>query len=286
MAMHLVEATPGCPTVASRTPQDPGRISDLTLHPRRRRPAPGRGNVAGHRTTGRLDTNHSSRRSGGAAGRTPAVVTAQQLGARVRTVDREPLRDQDTASLLHLARHGDEAALTAIVDRFDGLLWSVVRSFRLGDAQAADVVQTTWLRMIENLRTIRDPERLPGWLRTTAQRASIETIRRTRRESQLDLHQTDLGAPGNRDAGRHDNEPEASVVRTERVAMVRRAVQELPNRHQELLGLLVASPPVSYQEISARLGMPVGSIGPTRARLLARLRTALEAADIQGLSAC
>jgi RNA polymerase sigma factor (sigma-70 family) len=275
----------GHPTAASRSPEGSGRTSDLTPHPRQSRPAPRPGNVAGHRTTGPSDTNYPGQRSAGADGRMTAAVTAQALEVGAGTVDPAPLADEDTAHLLHLAGHGDKAALRAIVDRFDGLLWSVVRGFRLGDAQAADAVQTTWLRLIENLGTIRNPERLPGWLRTTARRVSIETIRRTRRECQLDLHGTDLGAPENRDGDRHYNEPEASAVRKERVAMVRRAVQELSERHQELLGLLVASPPTSYEEIGARLGMPVGSIGPTRARLLARLRTALEATDIQGLCA-
>ncbi len=270
---------------ASRTPEYSGRTTDLTSHPRQARPAPGPGNVAGHRTTGLSDTNHPGRRSAPDSGRMTAVVTAQALEAGAGTVDPRPLAVEDSAHLLRLAADGDNAALRVIVDRFDGLLWSVVRGFRLGDAQAADVVQTTWLKLIENLGTIRNPERLPGWLQTTARRASIETIRRNRRECQLDLYWTDLGAAGNRYADRYDNEPEASAVRKERVAMVRRAVQELSERHQELLGLLVASPQKSYEEIGARLGMPVGSIGPTRARVLARLRTALEAADPQGLSA-
>jgi RNA polymerase sigma factor (sigma-70 family) len=193
------------------------------------------------------------------------------------------LEEEDTSHLLRLASHGDKAALRAIVDRFDTLLWSVVRGFRLADAEAADAVQTTWLRLMENLGTIRNPERLPGWLRTTTQRVCIETIRRTRREYQL--HGRELGVAEDREADRYDTEPEAVAVRKERVAMVRRAVQELPERHRELLGLLVASPPMSYEEIGARMGMPVGSIGPTRARVLARLRTALEAADLRGLSA-
>jgi len=241
--------------------------------------------VAGHRKPGLSHTNHLARHTHSADGRKKPPDIAQAVDVGAGTVDPGALADKDTAHLLSLAGHGDEAAMRAIVDRFDGLLWSIVRSFRLGEAQAADAVQTTWLRLLENLRTIRDPERLPAWLRTTAQRASIDTIRSVNRECQLDVHGTDIDAPGNRDANRHHNEPEASVLRKERVAMVRRAVQELSERHQELLGLLVATPPMSYQEIGARLGMPVGSIGPTRARLLARLRSALEAADVHGHSA-
>jgi DNA-directed RNA polymerase specialized sigma24 family protein len=78
-----------------------------------------------------------------------------------------------------------------------------------------------------------------------------------------------------------DAGPEACAVRRDQQVLVRRAVATLPERHQALLGLLVASPPVSYEEISAGLGMPVGSIGPTRARILARLRVELQAAGLQ-----
>jgi RNA polymerase sigma factor (sigma-70 family) len=236
-------------------------------------------------TTGSSDANDPGRRPTRTDDPMTSAVAAQALEVGAGTVAPGSLEEEDTAHLLRLAADGDKAALMAIVDRFDSLLWSVVRGFRLADAEAADAVQTTWLRLMENLGTIRNPERLAGWLRTTTQRVCIETIRRTRRECQLDLHGRELGVADDRDADRYDTEPEAAAVRKERVAMVRLAVQELPERHRELLGLLVASPPISYAEIGARLGIPVGSIGPTRARVLARLRTALEAADLRGLSA-
>jgi RNA polymerase sigma factor (sigma-70 family) len=159
----------------------------------------------------------------------PTAATTGEVGAG--TVDPGRLAGADTAHLLRLAAHGNKAALMAIVDRFDSLLWSVVRGFRLADAEAADAVQTTWLRLMENLGTIRNPERLPGWLRTTTQRVCIETIRRTRREYQL--HGRELGVAEDREADRYYTEPEAVAVRKERVAMVRRAVQELPERHRE-----------------------------------------------------
>ncbi|HEX2075307.1 MAG TPA: sigma-70 family RNA polymerase sigma factor [Geodermatophilus sp.] len=178
-----------------------------------------------------------------------------------------------TAGLVRRAAEGDHAAWTAVVEQYGALLWSVVRGFRLADAQAADAVQTTWLRLLENLDAIREPERLAGWLRTTARRACLESIRRTGRERPSDPHERDPGV--DRPSDRPDADPEAHVLRQEQVALVRRAVRELPDRHQRLLELLVACPPLSYEEIGARLGMPVGSIGPTRARLLARLRTAL-----------
>ncbi|MGY1761616.1 RNA polymerase sigma factor [Geodermatophilus sp. SYSU D00779] len=176
-----------------------------------------------------------------------------------------------TAQLVRRAAGGDEVAWNVIVDEYGRLLWSVVRGFRLTDAQAADAVQTTWVRLLENLDAIREPERLAGWLRTTARRACLETIRRGSRESPVDPQtHTVLEQVAER-----AEDPEAHVLRRERAAMVREALSKLPERHQRLLELLVASPPVSYEEISARLGMPVGSIGPTRARLLTRLRTTL-----------
>jgi RNA polymerase sigma factor (sigma-70 family) len=271
----------GYPTAVSWAPESSGRTTEPTPRPRQPRPAARPGNVVGHRTTGLPGTTRPGRRSAGAGDRTTSDVADRVLEVRAENAGAGPLADEDTAYLLRLAADGDKAAWTAIVNRYDSLLWSVVRGFRLGDAQAADAVQTTWLRLIENLGTVRDPERLPGWLRTTTRRVCLETIRRARRECQLDLHERDLGAA----VDRYDAGPEASALRKERVALVRHAVRELPERHQTLLGLLVASPPVSYEEIGARLGMPVGSIGPTRARVLARLRTALEAADLRDLAA-
>lgn len=184
----------------------------------------------------------------------------------------------DVATLVRRAAEGDEAAWNEIVDRYAGLLWSVVRGFRLGDAQAADAVQTTWLRLLEHLPAVREPERLGGWLRTTARRVCLEVLREARREEPADLSEEHarFGCPATADA----DGPEGCALRRDREAAVRRAVLTLPERQQRLLALLVADPQPSYEEIGTRLGMPVGSIGPTRARILARLRGALEAADV------
>jgi RNA polymerase sigma factor (sigma-70 family) len=181
--------------------------------------------------------------------------------------------------LIHRAAEGDRAAWHAIVDEYAGLVWSVVRGFRLGDAQAADAVQTTWLRLIEHVSAIRDPERLPGWLRTTARRACLETIRGAGREHPVAEHWEDARPASNRpDAD--DGGPESCSIRKEQQRLVRAALAALPERHQALVRLLVASPPASYEEISEQLDMPIGSIGPTRARILARLREALAAQDL------
>jgi RNA polymerase sigma factor (sigma-70 family) len=187
--------------------------------------------------------------------------------------------------MLRRAGEGDAAAWNAIVDEYAGLLWSVVRGFRLGEAQAADAVQTTWLRLVEHLGAIREPERLAGWLRTTARRVCLEILREGAREQAADL----CSDPGEaacfgREGPDDVDAPETVALRQEREALVRRVVTILPERQQVLLGLLVASPPLRYEEISARLDMPVGSIGPTRARILARLRGALRTADFCDLA--
>jgi RNA polymerase sigma factor (sigma-70 family) len=200
--------------------------------------------------------------------------------------DREPTTPradghEPTAILVQRAAAGDELAWSAIVNRYGRLLWSVVRGFRLSDAQAADAVQTTWLRLVEHLDALRNPERLAGWLQTTARRACLETVRRAGRECPFDPWEHESGTVVEQSAERL-GDPEAQVLGQERMALVRQAVGELPERHQRLLELLVASPPLSYEEIGARLGMPVGSIGPTRARLLTRLRTALAPVTCSG----
>jgi RNA polymerase sigma factor (sigma-70 family) len=203
---------------------------------------------------------------------------ASPAGASVSALHQDASEEQVLADLVQRAADGDREAWGAVVERYSALLWSVARSHRLSDAQAADAVQATWLKLIEKIGTIREPGRLAGWLRTTARRECLETLRRTGRERPSDPQSSEpVAAPA---SDLVDGDPEASALRRERVDLVRAAVQTLPEHSQQLLGLLVASPPLRYEEIGARLGMPVGSIGPTRARLLARLRTTLAAADL------
>jgi RNA polymerase sigma factor (sigma-70 family) len=181
----------------------------------------------------------------------------------------------EVTMLVHRAAKGDPAAWNAIVDEYAGLLWSVVRGFRLNQAQAADAVQTTWLRLVEHVADLREPAHLPGWLKTTAQRECLHVIRQNSRERLVDGDDDrDWGSDEEYDDAKQDG-PEATALRREHQVLVRRALADLPDRHRELMELLVASPPIGYREISARLGMPVGSIGPTRARILARLGEAL-----------
>jgi RNA polymerase sigma factor (sigma-70 family) len=185
--------------------------------------------------------------------------------------------------LVHRAAEGDPAAWNAIVDEYAGLLWSVVRGFRLNEAQAADAVQTTWLRLVEHVADLREPAHLPGWLKTTAQRVCLHVIRQSSREQLVDADDDrGWGSDDRYDDAELDG-PEVTALRREQQVLVRRALADLPDRHRELMELLIASPPVSYREISVRLGIPVGSIGPTRARILTHLREALAPVGLHDL---
>jgi RNA polymerase sigma factor (sigma-70 family) len=173
------------------------------------------------------------------------------------------------ADLVHAAADGDQRAWDEIVERFAGLVWSVARSHRLGPADAADVSQTVWLRLVEHLHRLREPEALAGWIATTTRHECLRTLRRAGRELPDDL--SDAAAE------RADPQPgpEALVVRAERRAIVWEALSRLSHRCQTLLRALATAPDASYAEISSALDMPIGSIGPTRGRCLEHLRRAL-----------
>jgi RNA polymerase sigma factor (sigma-70 family) len=189
----------------------------------------------------------------------------------------EPVQVSD---LVQRAAEGQRPAWEALIEEFDGLVWSVARSYRLGEAQTADVVQTTWLRLVEHLGAIRDPDRLAGWLATTTRRACLAVLREAGRERPTDSCGERPGSAWAIGFNPEEPGPEVAVLRQDQQVLVRRALATLPERHQALLGLLCSSPPISYEQISAGLGMPVGSIGPTRARILARLRGVLEGAGL------
>ena len=165
--------------------------------------------------------------------------------------------------LVRAAARGDEAAY-AIVDRFQGLVWATARAHRLSPADAADVAQTTWLRLVEHLDRIRDPERLAGWLATTARNESLRHIRLHGREL-AERRGRRLRVALGRAAGAR---PADGGARQRALAGVREAQRTL----QSLLRMLVAEEEPSYEEVGAALGMPIGAIGPTRMRCLEKLR--------------
>ncbi|MGL5866619.1 MAG: RNA polymerase sigma factor [Dermatophilaceae bacterium] len=164
------------------------------------------------------------------------------------------------------ARGGDQASWNALVDRFLPLVRRCIGRYRLSMADAADVNQTVWLKLVEHLDELREPGALPGWLATVARRESLRLIEGRRRALPTDPQSGAFEAAS--DAADFDQ----VLVDDERRRELRAAVGELPDGRRELIGLLLADPPVPYEEISRRLDIPVGSIGPTRARALAQLR--------------
>lgn len=186
------------------------------------------------------------------------------------------MADTDAGDLVNAALGGDQSSWDELVRRYSGLVWSVARGYRLGPADAADVSQTTWLRLAEHLGRIDKPSQVGAWLATTARHEALRIARGATRI--VPAEEATLVALGQVD----DYSPERAVLDAEqarlnsdRAARLWRAFGELPARCRELLRILIASPPPSYAEVAAAMDMPVGSIGPTRARCLQRLRERL-----------
>ena len=178
--------------------------------------------------------------------------------------------DTDAGLLLRAAARGDERSWNALVDRYSGLVWAIARNHRLSAADADDVFATTWLRLVEHACRLKDPAKVGGWLATTARHESLRALRRAGRQIPMG---DDLPEPACTTA----SAPDEDLLRDERDRTLWAAFARLPQRDQALLRLLTADPAPSYEEIGAALDMPTGSIGPTRARGLARLRREADA---------
>jgi RNA polymerase sigma factor (sigma-70 family) len=177
----------------------------------------------------------------------------------------------DVARLVRRAATGDKQAWERLVDQYARLIWSITREFKLLESDAADVAQTTWMRLIEHIDRIEHPERVGSWLAATARNECLRSLAARKR---LVLVHEDQSFDGPADS---EPEVDQALLAAERAEIVREAVAHLPHRWQRLMEMLMADPPVSYAEISDELGLPVGSIGPTRGRCLARLRVLLNA---------
>jgi RNA polymerase sigma factor (sigma-70 family) len=176
------------------------------------------------------------------------------------------------ALLVRLAARGDKQAWERLVDQYSKLIWSITAEYRLVESDAADVAQTTWLRLLEHIDRIQYPDRVGSWLAATARNECLRCLA-ARKRMVLGHDTNDLeeahAAPG--------GEVDERLLAAERDQTVREAMSRLPTRWQRLLEMLMADPPVPYTEISDQLGLPIGSIGPTRGRCLARLRVLLQA---------
>lgn len=186
----------------------------------------------------------------------------------------ETMAEPDSAAVLRAAAAGDQKAWESLVDRYANLVWSVARSFQLGQSDASDVSQATWLRLVEHIDDVRDADKLGSWLATTARREALALLRRGR-DVPSGAATDFVGQFGSLAA--EDEELDAGVLRDERDAALWHEFRALSDQCQQLLRVLIADPPPSYAEVSAALDVPVGSIGPTRQRCLGTLRRRLAA---------
>ena len=173
-------------------------------------------------------------------------------------------RHDDVNALVHRAARGEERAWTLLVGRFDATVRSLARRYGLNDADRDEVAQRTWLALFRHIERLTTHPALAGWLITTARNECLRVIAARRREVPVD----EPIAGREADECRIDDE----LLEAEQREALRRAVDGVPEHERKLMQLLLQEPPLSYDEISATLGIPKGSIGPTRGRCVARLR--------------
>jgi RNA polymerase sigma factor (sigma-70 family) len=189
------------------------------------------------------------------------------------TMVRQGLDSADIARLVRRAAEGDLGAWERLVDQFARLIWSITADYKLVESDAADVCQTTWLRLLEHIDRIEHPDRVGSWLAATARNECLRSLAARKRvvfsQDYEELHDSAAAA--------REPEIDERLLAAERAQVVRDALSCLPRRWQRLLEMLMADPPASYADISDELELPIGSIGPTRGRCLARLRVLLQA---------
>jgi RNA polymerase sigma factor (sigma-70 family) len=177
----------------------------------------------------------------------------------------------DIAGLVRGAAAGDRRAWERLVDQYARLIWSITAEFKLAESDAADIAQTTWLRLLEHIDRIEYPDRVGSWLAATARNECLRNLAARKRVVLARDEEVLSGVVASWP------EVDERILADERDQVVRDALSRLPRRWQRLIELLMADPPTSYADISDELGLPVGSIGPTRGRCLAQLRVLLRA---------
>jgi RNA polymerase sigma factor (sigma-70 family) len=175
-----------------------------------------------------------------------------------------PQDDSTLAATVIAAKAGDEAAWALLVRRFTPALRAVAKGYRLPAHDVDDVVQASWLAALRNLHALVEPAAVGAWLATTARRQALRAHQRAVHETVCESSVLESQAA--------PDCLETAVVAAERVRVLRDAVERLPRRQRDVLQSLIEQPDRSYGEVSEGLGIPVGSIGPTRLRGLRRLR--------------
>jgi RNA polymerase sigma factor (sigma-70 family) len=192
------------------------------------------------------------------------------------TIATEALRDHGSRAgtqvaddeLVRRASAGAEDAWRHLVSRYEPLVRHTARRYRLGDAETADAVATTWLKLVENITTIRDGTRVAGWLATTVRRECLARVSHNRREQLVDRF---LGA----NEPRQEIDMECRLTEEDDRRAIQRALARLSDRERRLALLLFSDASPSYRQVSTRLSIPLGTIGPTRSRILEKLRRIL-----------
>ncbi len=174
--------------------------------------------------------------------------------------------DPRVVTLVTRASGGDQDAWHELVDRYAPLVYTICTRYRLSNHDIEDVGQNVWLLLVEQLGKLREPAALPGWLATTTARECLRVVTAASKADRLSMGLDDSVLFVD------DAVIDEELLLAERNAALRAAFAELPSRCQQLLSMLISDPPHSYTEINAKLGVPVGSIGPQRARCLDRLR--------------
>jgi RNA polymerase sigma factor (sigma-70 family) len=179
----------------------------------------------------------------------------------------QPGNNSVVIDLVACARGGDIQAWDTLVKRYTPLIESICRRYQLGRTDSDDLRQNVWLCLVSHLDKIRQPAALPGWIATTTRRKCERLVRAARERHAATCALDTDNIPDTR-----AESAEHRLLAAEHHAALREAISHLPLKGQRLIAMLAADPPLSYTEISARLNIPVGSIGPTRSRYLDRIR--------------
>ena len=181
---------------------------------------------------------------------------------------RARLSGEAIAGLVNAAAAGDQSAWNRLVQEYGSMIWAIARSYRLCDADAADVSQATWLALLQHLKRLNNPAGVGAWLATTARRECLGVLRGGQRRVLFGDDGPEHESP--------EPPPGDALLASERNEALWRSFSRLRASDQALLRLVTADPRPAYEEIAAALDMPIGSIGPTRQRALARLREQLD----------
>jgi RNA polymerase sigma factor (sigma-70 family) len=188
--------------------------------------------------------------------------------------------EMSVTELVAAAKQGDQNAWATLVEQYQPLVHAVCSRFRLSKSDVEDASQTVWLQLVRNLDKLRDARALPGWIETTTTNTCLALLKALNREVPRDPHGLGGETRSPWDRPCQQSELDEALLSQESRHAIQRGLVELPSKQQELLRLLAADPPMTYRQISQQLGMPVGSIGPTRARSIQNLRNT---ASVRGM---